>query len=355
MRFPVSPRFALVVMVRCGLFVGCLAAVLGFRAQATLAEASGHPVRIVTFNAEILTAPHIRAGQIQRFRFEAARRDHIERVAGIIEALRPDVLNLVEVTSREAVEMIVEILHEKGLDDYRGYHVESNDRFSGMDVAVITRFEPDRVDGQSIRTFFSEEGDATWREKFTFVGRRGDTLDRECSLGRNALYFITIDEFKLGFLGLHLKSNPEDNYANARRVAEVKIASKVMRDEIIARGYLPIVLGDLNDYDPDVPDRDDSRTTVTTAIRDLKDFDGDRDGPELVNVAMRIVRVKDRYTSHWDRNENGAGDSDDVYTMLDHILLPKELMPYVERVFIARVLDLSTSDHFPVVVDLRLP
>ena len=37
---------------------------------------------------------------------------------------------------------------------------------------------------------------------------------------------------------------------------------------------------------------------------------GADEGPELVNAAERIVRVADRYTSHWDRNENGAGDSD---------------------------------------------
>ncbi len=41
--------------------------------------------------------------------------------------------------------------------------------------------------------------------------------------------------------------------------------------------------------------------------------------------------------------------------MIDHILLPSELMPYVDRVFIARCVSLETSDHYPVVVDLQLP
>jgi exonuclease III len=72
-------------------------------------------------------------------------------------------------------------------------------------------------------------------------------------------------------------------------------------------------------------------------------------------VAEKIKRQADRFTSHWDRNENGAEDGDDVYSMIDHILLPTDLMPYVKRAFICHSVSLDTSDHFAVVVDLDLP
>lgn len=104
-----------------------------------------------------------------------------------------------------------------------------------------------------------------------------------------------------------------------------------------------------------MPDRDTSRSTCTNVLRNLKDFDPGRDGSELMNVASRVTRVADRYTSHWDTNENLATDSDDVFTMLDHILAPKSWAPYIKQVFICHVVDLSTSDHKPVVLDLRLP
>ncbi len=133
------------------------------------------------------------------------------------------------------------------------------------------------------------------------------------------------------------------------------MARRLIRGEIVSRGYLPVVLGDLNDYDPDVPDRDDTRSTKTSVLASLKDFDSEQPGNELVNVAERIPRVEDRFTSHWDWNENGARDPQDVFTMIDHILLPAELMPYVERAFIARCVTLETSDHYPVVVDLSFP
>lgn len=317
--------------------------------------AHGTDLRIVSFNAEILTAPRVRAGSLQRYRFDFARNQHLERVASVIETLQPDILNLVEVTSKEAVDRLVEILHEKGLTDYAGYHVESNDSFSGMDVALISKIEPDMVDGKAIRTFFSEDDDPLWRQAFTFTGWDGERQTKTTSVSRNAVYYFTIGGKKLGFLGLHLKSNPQDQYANAKRTAESKVAERIIRGEIVKRGYEPIVLGDLNDYDPDVEDRDDTRGPTTDVISRLKDFDADRAGPELFNAASRIVRKSDRYTSHWDWNENGAHDPQDVYTMIDHILLPKSLESAVEHVFISRCVSVDTSDHYPVVVDLKLP
>ncbi|MEO1498802.1 MAG: hypothetical protein AAFV43_16785 [Planctomycetota bacterium] len=332
-----------------------LCSVLAVLAVANAAFGQTTPLRIVTFNAEILTAPGVRAGQLQKFRFDAARNGQLDRVANVIEVLTPDVLNLVEVTSVEAVDALVERLHAKGHTDYRGYHIESSDRFSGMDVALITRLPVDEIDGKPIDKVWSEEDDPTWRAAYRFTNWDGDPDSDTTSLGRNSFYFLTVAGHKLGFLGLHLKSNPSSGYANAKRTAEVDVARRAIRSKIVAKGYLPVVLGDLNDYDPDVPDRDDTRSTLTEAVRQLKDFDPDAAGDELVNVASRIANQADRYTSHWDRNENGAHDGDDVYTMIDHILLPKQLEPFITRAFIAHVVDLTTSDHYPVVVDLALP
>ena len=312
-------------------------------------------VRIVTFNAHCLAAPETRASRIPRFRWDFARFDHLERVANVIETLEPDILNLLEVTSAEAVNALVEILHAKGLEDYQGYHAESTDRFTGFDVALITRLRPDIVEGSAIRCLSSPPGDPTWREKFLITDKTGKEREQSTLLMRNALYFFTIGTHRLGFLGLHLKSDPSNDIANSRRTGESIIAQRAIRKEIVARNYLPIVLGDLNDYDPDVPDHDDSRSTKTTVLSDLKNYDPSTTEPELVNPASKILRLADRSTSHWDRNENGVADSADVFTMIDYILLPQELMPLVRRVFVARCTELTTSDHWPVVVDLELP
>ncbi len=313
------------------------------------------PLRIATFNAEILTAPGRRDGRLQKYRWDLARREQFERVAAVIEAINPDVLNLVEVTSKASVDLLVEILHEKGLTDYRGYHVENNDGFTSMDVALISKIKPTPVDGQPIRTMYSKRDDPTWRQAYQVKTKAGGTSNRNASISRNAVFLLEIEGYKLGFLGLHLKSNPSNDDANALRASQAKIAQRIIHQEIVGRGYLPIVLGDLNDYDPDVPDRDEKRSTRTTVLRDLKNFDQQHPGDELANVARLIPRQADRYTSFWDRNENRARDPYDVFTMIDHILLPVELMPFIQRAFIFHCVDLETSDHRAVVVDLVLP
>ena len=328
---------------------------VGLNASPARAADESIPLRIVAFNAELLNAPRVTPGNLQKYRFDYARSQHIERIAYLIETLNPDILNLCEITSKQAVDQIVAVLHEKGMTEYQGYHIDSNDTFTALDVAVITKFPPDSIEGKPIRTFFSEANDPTYRRSFRFTGRNGETVNSSTSLSRNSMYFITVGGHKLGFLGLHLKSNPSDEYANAKRTGEAEIVRQLVRAEIVPRGYLPIVLGDLNDYDPDVPDRDETRNTKTTVLKDLMDFDTERPGPELANVASRIPRQADRYTNHWDWNENGADDGDDVYSMIDHILLPQELMPYVTRAFICHSVAADVSDHFPVVVDLRLP
>ena len=313
------------------------------------------PLRIMTFNAEILVAPGERAGDIQKYRWDVAREEQFEKIAAVIEGLNPDVLNIVEVTSKGGVDKLVGMLHEKGLTDYRGYHIEGDDDFSKLDVALISRVEPESIDGQQIRKFHSEQDDPTWRQSFPAPSRSGGTFNANTSLSRHAVYMMDVGGYKLGFLGLHLKSNPSDEYSNAQRSAQAKVAVRVLRSQIAGEGYLPIVLGDINDFDPDVPDHDDNQDTVTEVIKNLKDFDPERPGPELENVAKLMPRKADRYTCFWDRNENGAKDPYDVFSMIDHIFLPQELMPHVKRAFIFHGVPLEASDHYPVVVDLVLP
>jgi endonuclease/exonuclease/phosphatase family metal-dependent hydrolase len=339
------------------LAVGVSAVVLiiaGSLSLTTCPVVAGEPLRLVTFNAQCLAAPGTRATRIPRYRWDSARKNHLERVANLIETLQPDILNLLEVTSNEAVEHLVQILHDKGLTEYRGFHVESGDKFTGFDVALVTRLAPDAVEGQSIRCILSPPGDLTWRANYSFVDEAGKLQEKETAVARHAIYYFQVRGIRIGLLGLHLKANPNDRYSNSRRTAESLICQRIIQKEIVDRGYLPIVLGDLNDYDPDVPDLDDTRNTQTTVLANLKNYDASSKETELFNPALLIERLADRATSHWDRNENDMADSEDVFTMIDYVLLPKAFRSAVQRMFVCRVSDLKTSDHWPVVVDMDL-
>jgi exonuclease III len=337
---------------------------------------------VACFNVENLAAPGERT-TLTRFRFEPARRRHLEHVAAVIETLAPDIVVMPEVVSREGVDAVVNLLHAKGLKDYRGYHVDGRDKFSGFDVAILSRIAPDEVDGRPIHIFVpsgtkrsakrprdgaataevptaeardteAEGSDGWMRRSYSHVDNAGITRNEQAVLQRHAAAFFTVCGRKIALLGLHLKSNPSDVGSNAQRMAETAIAREVVRREFVARGYTPIVLGDINDYDPDVPMADPNRRTRTTVLHDLKDYDDASAGDELVNAAQFIPRVADRYTSHWDFNENGAADAVDVFTMIDHVLVHRDLVPAITRAHVCHAIDLDISDHFPVVVDFDL-
>ena len=342
-----------------------LAASLVAPAGTTRADEPPAParLRIACFNAENLAAPGEET-KLTRFRFEPGRRRHLERVAAIVETLAPDIIVMPEVVSAAGVRAVVGLLHEKGLTDYQGHHVDGRDSFTGFDVAILSRLEPDRIDGRPIHFFAPPAGRQDrdgppaepWQEqRYSFEDERGKEGTKTAVLQRHAVAYFTVRGRKIGICGVHLKSNPSENASNAQRSAETRIVCEIVRRKIVALGYLPIVLGDINDYDPDIPMADSVRTTRTTVLRDLKDYDASSPGDELVNAAKFMPRVADRYTSHWDFNENGAADRDDVFTMIDHILVHRDLAPAIARAFISHAIDLDVSDHFPVVVDFRLP
>ena len=134
----------------------------------------------------------------------------------------------------------------------------------------------------------------------------------------------------------------------------LRLSSGLCSGRVIARGYAPIILGDINDYDPDVEMADATRETQTSVLQMLKDYDPHQEGDELINIASHIPRAADRFSSHWDYNENGAADSDDVFTLIDHILIDQRFKPGIKRAFICHASSLDISDHFPVVVDIDL-
>ncbi len=322
-------------------------------------------VRIACFNTEALAVP----GESNRFareRFDPGRQRHLERVAAVIEVVDPDILVLSEIASAEPLAALAAILKDKGLGTFQMHHVDGQDRFTGFDVAVLSRLPADLIDGTTVRLFapkktprrsavLAGEAELPWTaERYVEPQDDGSSREEIAVLKRHVVCCFTVAGRKLGLVGLHLKSNPSDSGANAQRAAEVEIVRRIVCRELLPRGYLPIVLGDLNDYDPDVPMADRRRTTQTAVLRNLRDIDPSRPGEELVNAAAAIPRVADRYSSHWDYNENGAADPEDVFTLIDHILLDRRLAEGLRRAFICHASGLDASDHFPVVVDIDL-
>jgi exonuclease III len=310
-------------------------------AIAPLAE----PLRIATFNVKWLTESATET-RMAPWEDEEHLAEHSRELATVIAALRADVLCVVEVTSRAALEKLAAEPALKAMR-YRVLHIESEDTGTGQDVAFLVspRVRMDSFGGALIRRFAD-----------TLVNRPPDMHrndPRRQRLTKHALVCLSKPE-KTCLLGLHLLAHPDDRGRTAMREAQARIAAHIVRTEVIAKGYTPIVLGDFNDFDPEVGGPSSYAVKNRHVVGILKDFDTTRSGPELVNIADRVKPQVKRYSAYWDRNKNGVHDPRDPLSLLDHILVAKSLEQKVRKVEIRHDLhDGRLSDHWPVVLDLK--
>jgi exonuclease III len=255
------------------------------------------------------------------------------KIAEIIRRANPDILNLVEVENLDALET----LNRKFLSGmgYTAYLVEGRDSYTGQDVGLLTRIPPE---GSEIQPDF----------------RKGSSGGVDKVVSKNYKARFTIGATKLALIGLHFLAQPDREDRRFDRQAQAD-AIRQMAVEQQAAGYLPVVLGDFNDYDGEANSQDVQKDVpITFVVSAIKSMDPENLDDDLVNVSSFIPQ-KERYTAFWDRNNNGRVDPDREFTSIDHILISNKLAGKVERAWIPHDHDpLQVSDHFPVVVKLRL-
>jgi hypothetical protein len=123
--------------------------------------------------------------------------------------------------------------------------------------------------------------------------------------------------------------------------------------ELGDQGCAVIVLGDFNDYDPDVPDHIGSQP-ISNVLRIVKRMRPQDDSDNLFNVAELIPKAR-RYTAFWDQDEDGIVDHPKEHTSIDHILISPSLRSMVYSVDVRHDHDpIKVSDHYPIVLQLKL-
>ena len=323
-------------------------AALGLTLTLTLqspAAAGQRPLRIASFNLEWLTATAHETRMApwkDEAQLEAHRRDLARILSRDVDA---DILCVLEVTSRAALDKLVAepALRKSG---YRVLHLESGDTGTGQDVAFLVRVPLDKFDGLEIRRF------ADTLAVPAPAAKRSRKKPVRARLTKHAVVCLTAGDLKVCVMGLHLLAHPDDKGRTARREIQARIAARVIRTEIVARGYLPIVLGDFNDFDPEVALPADSKGD-RNVLALIKNFDPARKGPEMFNAMERVLPASERYSAYWDKNKNDERDAGEPVSLIDHVLLDNALSG---RLVKAEILhnshDGAVSDHWPVVVEI---
>lgn len=299
-------------------------------------RANPRVLTIMTFNAEFLwdgiPPEDGKARVVFPWKGDRAKAlAHMRDVAEVIRRHDPDVVNLCEIENHAALALFNRTFFPDS--GYAALLIDGEDTETGQDMGLLTRIDPEA--GSLTRTNESGQSGATYKR-----------------VSKNLIYILPVGDLRLGFVGVHLLAQPDNTMRRADREAQadaVRNAALKLR----RKGCLPIVLGDLNDYDdaPEALDREGSRP-VTRVLRILREMEPDTPTDDLFNAAEFVPR-RERYTALWDRGVEGVRDPGDTFTMIDHVLLSPELRPFVTSVRIAHDHDpYRVSDHFPVIVTL---
>ena len=222
--------------------------------------------------------------------------ERMQAIANIIAMHDPDIVNLVEVEGLAALKHLnSSFLAGRG---YAAYLVKGKDTFTGQDVGLLTRIDPE--DGAIKRDDRS--------------GSSGSTLK---SVSKNYFAKLDLGERKIALIGIHYLSRPLDSSRLHKRQAQAD-ATLTKARELAAAGYDIIILGDFNDYTGEQAALDiNDSAPITNVMARLQGMDPAKPDDDLVN-ALRLVPKGQRYTTYWDRDEDSRIDEPQEYSAIDH-------------------------------------
>ena len=242
-----------------------------------------------------------------------------QAVATIVARHAPDILCLQEVINEIAAKRFQKTLQSKGMH-YTLHFLESRDTYLEQDVVFFSKNKSKNITDIKI----SDPTDPVYPSKCVIL---------TCLLNGE----------KTALLGLHLKAVPTEPRAVSRREKQADaVVNQLQR--LSTAGYATFVLGDLNDWDPIVPDADSSENATPTSqvLRKIKDYvTGGND--EMLNSLQWVQPTEKRYTFDYKGSK----------TVLDHILLPISWKNRVTGVIIDHNRPEGASDHWPVILKLR--
>jgi endonuclease/exonuclease/phosphatase family metal-dependent hydrolase len=284
-------------------------------------------LRIATFNVEFLFDGLEPEGEAT-FPWKGdsvAAASHRAGVGAIIRQLDADVVMLQEVENEEVLRMLIdEHLADLG---YGTYFVQGHDTFTRQNVGMLSRIPVEQIGRTD--------------ERAPVAGTRD-----EYGVTKNMWARLSLGGVPTTIVGIHLLARPNDEQRAARREAQASVMASLVNGEM-NDGREVIVLGDFNDYEPEIPDRAGSVPIARTLAIMMAAGEG------LVNVISTVPR-DERFTSFWDRNRNLEIESGEL-TAIDHILLsPGLLRALVATEYVHSHDPRHGPDHFPIVITLGL-
>ncbi|MEX0595889.1 MAG: endonuclease/exonuclease/phosphatase family protein [Candidatus Paceibacterota bacterium] len=304
-------------------------------------------LRLVQYNVEWLFVDHYNQfdcpGAKCTWKNITHAQQHLTYVSNVVRELQPDIINFCEVEGCDELNMVIGNLDPS----YKAYLKKGTDTGTGQNVGMITRIDP-------LIDLYRNENKVSYPIKGSNCGYSGPTSTTGVS--KHYITEFSISGINIAFIATHLIAIPDDPPRCAQREGQAQVLQNVVYD-YVNKGYEIILLGDMNDYDNEVMDLNNDKPLSRT-LDFLKGLDGERKGQyELINVAVNIPQ-NERYSDWWDSDKNCATASQKDYSMIDHVLVSKNILSRVKNTYIyhgySEHCDKINSDHFPVVVELYI-
>jgi exonuclease III len=267
---------------------------------------------------------------------------HLSYVSKVISELKPDIINLCEVEGCDELNAVKNYLD----DSYVPYLKKGTDTSTGQNVGMLTRIDP------IIDLYRSEEKIA-----YPISGTKCGSTSSSGTSGVSKHYITEFDlgVYKVALIGAHLLAIPTDPSRCVQREAQAQVLQNIVYG-YIGRGYEIILIGDMNDYDGEILDKNDDKPT-SRVLDIMKGLDGQKKGTyELTNIAVTI-KQDERFTDWWDSDNNCNTTSQKDYSMIDHILVTDNVYSSIVNAYIYHGYDEYcgkwNSDHYPIVVDFE--
>jgi len=267
---------------------------------------------------------------------------HMNYVSGVINELKPDIVNLCEVEGDYELSLLNSYLG----DEYNYYLKQGTDTSTGQNVGMLSKIDP------LVDLYRTEE-----HYNYPLSNTNCGSTNSSGSTGVSK-HFITefnLNGLNVAFIGIHLLAIPTDPSRCVQREAQ----SQVIQDVIINyinKNYEIILTGDYNDYDNDIADINDNKPT-SNVLDILKGKKGDYANKyQLYNVNENINKY-DRYSDWWDSDNNCNTISIKDYSLIDHILVTENIKTKIINTFIYHDYEeycgKYNSDHYPLIIDLE--
>lgn len=188
------------------------------------------------------------------------------------------------------------------------------------------------------------------REVYPVIGTHCDSnVSGTEGISKNIVQRMKWNGMNVTVIGVHLLAHPDDMDRCVMREAQAQILHKFIEVEL-KNGNEVILMGDMNDFDGVVLDRESNRP-ISRVLDILRGYSVECDVYSyLMYSAGAFLRQVDRYSEYWDKNGDCVIDYDGgEVSMIDHILMSAGLYKRVIGVEMMRrsktVCGTYFSDH----------